>query len=96
MLRVAPVYRHSGKGQRAAAFRPVRLIGMAAGHLAVAQSQLNLFTVTQDARRGNADVVSDLIHQRFGRNAIHRGPPRDHARRNPTGSSLLKPDDPRE
>lgn len=55
------------------AFQPVRLIGMAAGHLGPAQSQLNLFTQRDDLKRANADRAADLIQQRFGRNAIHRG-----------------------
>jgi DNA polymerase-4 len=54
-------------------FQPVRLIGMAAGNLGQAQSQLHLFTHHEDAKRRSADRAADLIQARFGRDAIHRG-----------------------
>lgn len=56
-------------------FHPVRLIGMAAGHLGQAQSQMNLFTQRDDARRANIDRAADAINERFGKQTIHRGPP---------------------
>jgi DNA polymerase-4 len=60
-------------------FRPVRLIGMGAGLLGRAPAQMSLFTQAGDARRANADRAADLIQAKFGRQAIHRGPPRSDA-----------------
>jgi DNA polymerase-4 len=56
-------------------FRPVRLIGLGAGHLCRAHTQMNLFTQRHDARRVNADRAADLIQAKFGRQAIYRGVP---------------------
>jgi len=79
----------------ALAYQPVRLIGMAAGNLGPNESQMNLFTQREDARRQLVDRTADAIKQRFGKAAIHRGSPRDDAdiRRAPPQTTRRRQDD---
>ncbi len=54
-------------------FRPVRLIGMTAGHLSDASDiQPTLFGAEERTRRTGLDKASDEIARRFGSDSIHR------------------------
>jgi DNA polymerase IV len=57
----------------AAAFTPVRLIGMAASHLTGEPEQPGLFTDASKERQQRVDLAVDRINARFGRSAIRRG-----------------------
>ncbi|MGN6626301.1 MAG: DNA polymerase IV [Tepidisphaeraceae bacterium] len=55
-------------------FQPIRLIGLQAsqfGH----EAQMNLFTQPESERQKRVDQAVDVIKNRFGKTAIHRGKP---------------------
>lgn len=54
-------------------FRPVRLIGISAGHLEVADTQLRLFPDAERERASAVDRATDAIVAKFGSGAIRRG-----------------------
>ena len=57
-------------------YQPVRLIGIAAQNLVERQQQqLDLFPDRCQRRQNQLDCTMDEINDRFGRSAIHRGPP---------------------
>jgi DNA polymerase IV len=53
-------------------FQPVRLIGVAAGGLASAAGQMELFADPNAERQRRIDSAVDQINQRFGKSVIHR------------------------
>lgn len=55
-------------------FRPVRLIGMTAGHIETGPRQGSLFPDTEERRQKRLDEALDEIQARFGTKTIHRGP----------------------
>ena len=57
-------------------FRPVRLIGVAAGGLSKPTGQLDLFADPQAERQRRLDAAVDAINRRFGKSVIHRSPGR--------------------
>ncbi len=56
-----------------ASFRPVRLIGVSAGHLERADAQLGLFPDARRERSSAVDRATDAIVAKFGSGAIRRG-----------------------
>jgi DNA polymerase-4 len=55
---------------------PLRLIGVAATNFAAAGGrQLSLFTPASHTRQRRLDAAVDEINEKFGRRAVHRGPP---------------------
>jgi DNA polymerase IV len=56
-----------------ASFRPVRLIGVTATHLADHGAQLPLFGAAAAERKRRLDRTLDVLHDRFGGDAIRRG-----------------------
>jgi DNA polymerase-4 len=56
----------------AGSFQPVRLIGVAAGGLASAAGQLELFADPAAERQRRIDSAVDQINRRFGKSVIHR------------------------
>jgi DNA polymerase-4 len=57
----------------AAAFRPVRLIGMGAEDLAAGVDQLELFGQKEEEKARGVDRAVDAINEKFGKGAIRRG-----------------------
>jgi DNA polymerase-4 len=57
----------------AQSFSPVRLIGVTAEQLGVAEAQLGLFTDPQETRAREVDRTVDAINEKFGGGAIRRG-----------------------
>jgi DNA polymerase IV len=57
----------------AQSFSPVRLIGVTAEQLGVAQAQLSLFTDPQETRAREVDRAVDAINAKFGGGVIRRG-----------------------
>lgn len=55
------------------AFRPVRLIGMAAERLSAGEEQMSLFVDPQRERQKKLDAVADRINEKFGNRTIRRG-----------------------
>lgn len=56
----------------AAEFRPVRLIGVTAGHLDRGQQQLDLFPDPSQQRQQKVDTVVDQINAKFGKGVVNR------------------------
>lgn len=75
---------------------PVRLVGMRVERLTTAPDQLELFEDPEANRLRKLDHALDLIHERFGGSALHRGVRPSHE---PVNESLRPPepgDDPAE
>lgn len=65
----------------AAGFVPVRLIGVSAGPLTRGGEQLGLFDAEDRDKRRAVDAAADVIVERFGSAALHRGSARPSRRR---------------
>ena len=63
-------------------FRPVRLIGVSAGHLEGDASQLDLFPNAERERHSKLDLATDRIVEKFGSSAIRRASTTRRGRRN--------------
>jgi DNA polymerase-4 len=59
-------------GEAGGGFRPVRLIGVAAGGLATAAGQMELFADPAAERQRRLDAAVDAINRRFGRGTVRR------------------------
>ena len=57
----------------ASGFKPVRLIGMSAGHLSKGEKQMALFVDPDHEKQKKVDRVADEIAAKFGSKAIRRG-----------------------
>jgi hypothetical protein len=55
------------------AFKPVRLIGMAARELSAGEGQMQLFADPQVEKQRKLDQALDQINQRLGKIAVRRG-----------------------